>query len=123
MDLLSNLMMGFPSLHPDEHPVLRRSLHQPDVGVCRNRGADGRCRIAPMTFTLNSPRRSSCSPASTYGVAYWNDHLVLINIPGNLDSHDFVDGYQMALKGRAGAAHYRGALSGPGSRERSPSFC
>ena len=62
--------------------------------------------LLPMTFSLNPTSAIIMFAGIYYGVAYGGTITsVLINVPGESSTvMTCMDGYQMALKGRAGAA-------------------
>jgi putative tricarboxylic transport membrane protein len=109
MDILSNLMMGFSiSLTPTNILYcLAGAFIGQIVGVLPGIGAPTAVALLlPMTFTLNPTSAIIMFAGIYYGVAYGGTITsVLINIPGESSTvMTCVDGYQMALKGRAGAA-------------------
>ena len=109
MDILQNLYMGFSiSLTPTNILYcLAGAFIGQLVGVLPGIGAPTAVALLlPMTFTLNPTSAIIMFAGIYYGVAYGGTITsVLINIPGESSTvMTCVDGYQMALKGRAGAA-------------------
>lgn len=109
MDLLNNLYHGFAialtwnSLFFCGLGVLFGQL----VGVLPGIGAPTAIALLlPLTFTMNPTTAIIMLAGIYYGVAYGGTITsVLINVPGESSSvMTTIDGYQMALKGRAGPA-------------------
>src|SRR4030067_2460272 len=109
MDLLQNLYMGSSiSLTPINilYCVAGSSLGQM-VGVLPGIGAPTAVALLlPLTFSINPTSAIIMFAGIYYGVAYGGTITsVLINVPGESSTvMTCIDGYQMALKGRAGAA-------------------
>jgi putative tricarboxylic transport membrane protein len=109
MDLLQNLYMGFSiSLTPiNILYCFAGALVGQIVGVLPGIGAPTAIALLlPLTFSLNPTSAIIMFAGIYYGVAYGGTITsVLINIPGESSTvMTCLDGYQMALKGRAGAA-------------------
>jgi putative tricarboxylic transport membrane protein len=109
MDLLNNLYHGFAialtwnSLFFCGLGVLFGQL----VGVLPGIGAPTAIALLlPLTFTMNPTTAIIMLAGIYYGVAYGGTITsVLINVPGESSTvMTTIDGYQMALKGRAGPA-------------------
>ena len=109
MDLLSNLSHGFlialtwQNLFFCGVGVLFGQI----VGVLPGLGAPTAIALLlPMTFTMNSTTAIIMLAGIYYGVAYGGTITsVLINVPGESSTvMTTLDGYQLALQGRAGAA-------------------
>src|SRR4030066_1721169 len=109
MDLLQNLYMGFSiSLTPiNILYCLAGCFLGQIVGVLPGIGAPTAIALLlPLTFSLNPTSAIIMFAGIYYGVAYGGTTTsVLINVPGESSTvMTCIDGYQMALKGRAGAA-------------------
>jgi putative tricarboxylic transport membrane protein len=109
MDILSNLYMGFSiSLTPmNILYCLAGCFFGQIVGVLPGIGAPTAIALLlPLTFSLNPTSAIIMFAGIYYGVAYGGTITsVLINVPGESSTvMTCLDGYQMALKGRAGAA-------------------
>ena len=109
MDLLNNLYMGFSiSLTPiNILYCLAGCFFGQIVGVLPGIGAPTAVALLlPLTFSLNPTSAIIMFAGIYYGVAYGGTITsVLINVPGESSTvMTCLDGYQMALKGRAGAA-------------------
>jgi putative tricarboxylic transport membrane protein len=109
MDLLNNLWMGFSiSLTPiNILYCLSGAFVGQMVGVLPGIGAPTAVALLlPLTFSMNPTSAIIMFAGIYYGVAYGGTITsVLINVPGESSTvMTCVDGYQMALKGRAGAA-------------------
>ncbi len=109
MDLLQNLYMGFSiSLTPiNILYCLAGCFLGQMVGVLPGIGAPTAVALLlPLTFSVNPTSAIIMFAGIYYGVAYGGTITsVLINVPGESSTvMTCIDGYQMALKGRAGAA-------------------
>ena len=109
MDILSNLWMGFSiSLTPVNILYCMSGAFVGQlVGVLPGIGAPTAVALLlPLTFSMNPTSAIIMFAGIYYGVAYGGTITsVLINVPGESSTvMTCVDGYQMALKGRAGAA-------------------
>ena len=109
MDLLQNLYMGFSiSLTPiNILYCLAGCFFGQIVGVLPGIGAPTAVALLlPLTFSINPTSAIIMFAGIYYGVAYGGTITsVLINVPGESSTvMTCIDGYQMALKGRAGAA-------------------
>jgi putative tricarboxylic transport membrane protein len=109
MDILQNLYMGFSiSLTPmNILYCLAGCFFGQIVGVLPGIGAPTAVALLlPMTFSINPTSAIIMFAGIYYGVAYGGTITsVLINVPGESSTvMTCIDGYQMALKGRAGAA-------------------
>ena len=109
MDLLQNLYMGFSiSLTPiNILYCLAGCFFGQIVGVLPGIGAPTAIALLlPLTFSVNPTSAIIMFAGIYYGVAYGGTITsVLINVPGESSTvMTCLDGYQMALKGRAGAA-------------------
>ena len=109
MDLLRNLYMGFSiSLTPiNILYCLAGCFFGQIVGVLPGIGAPTAIALLlPLTFSVNPTSAIIMFAGIYYGVAYGGTITsVLINVPGESSTvMTCLDGYQMALKGRAGAA-------------------
>jgi len=109
MDLLHNLYMGFSiSLTPiNILYCLAGCFFGQIVGVLPGIGAPTAIALLlPLTFSVNPTSAIIMFAGIYYGVAYGGTITsVLINVPGESSTvMTCLDGYQMALKGRAGAA-------------------
>ena len=109
MDLLQNLYMGFSiSLTPmNILYCLAGCFFGQIVGVLPGIGAPTAVALLlPLTFSVNPTSAIIMFAGIYYGVAYGGTITsVLINVPGESSTvMTCLDGYQMALKGRAGAA-------------------
>jgi len=109
MDLLQNLYMGFSiSLTPiNILYCLAGCFLGQMVGVLPGIGAPTAVALLlPLTFSVNPTSAIIMFAGIYYGVAYGGTITsVLINVPGESSTvMTCLDGYQMALKGRAGAA-------------------
>jgi putative tricarboxylic transport membrane protein len=109
MDLFNNLWMGFSiSLTPiNILYCLSGAFVGQMVGVLPGIGAPTAVALLlPLTFSMNPTSAIIMFAGIYYGVAYGGTITsVLINVPGESSTvMTCVDGYQMALKGRAGAA-------------------
>ena len=109
MDLLQNLYMGFSiSLTPiNVLYCLAGCFLGQMVGVLPGIGAPTAVALLlPLTFSVNPTSAIIMFAGIYYGVAYGGTITsVLINVPGESSTvMTCIDGYQMALKGRAGAA-------------------
>src|SRR5918992_5801935 len=77
------------------------------IGALPGIGASaGLALLMPITFGMNPTSAIIMLAGITYGTAYGGTITsVLVNVPGEASSvMTAVDGYKMALKGRAGAA-------------------
>ena len=113
MDLLQNLYIGFSiSLTPmNILYCLAGCFFGQIVGVLPGIGAPTAVALLlPMTFSINPTSAIIMFAGIYYGVAYGGTITsVLINVPGESSTvMTCIDGYQMALKGRAGASPLRG---------------
>jgi putative tricarboxylic transport membrane protein len=109
MDILNNLYMGFSiSLTPINIVYcLAGCFFGQIVGVLPGIGAPTAIALLlPLTFSMNPTSAIIMFAGIYYGVAYGGTITsVLINVPGESSTvMTCLDGYQMALKGRAGAA-------------------
>jgi len=109
MDILQNLYMGFSiSLTPvNILYCLAGCFFGQIVGVLPGIGAPTAVALLlPLTFSINPTSAIIMFAGIYYGVAYGGTITsVLINVPGESSTvMTCIDGYQMALKGRAGAA-------------------
>ncbi len=109
MELLQNLYMGFSiSLTPiNILYCLAGCFLGQIVGVLPGIGAPTAVALLlPLTFSVNPTSAIIMFAGIYYGVAYGGTITsVLINVPGESSTvMTCLDGYQMALKGRAGAA-------------------
>src|SRR5512139_2034608 len=109
MDILNNLWMGFSiSLTPiNILYCLSGAFFGQIVGVLPGIGAPTAVALLlPLTFSMNPTSAIIMFAGIYYGVAYGGTITsVLINVPGESSTvMTCLDGYQMALKGRAGAA-------------------
>jgi len=109
MELLRNLYMGFSiSLTPANILYcLAGCFFGQIVGVLPGIGAPTAIALLlPLTFSVNPTSAIIMFAGIYYGVAYGGTITsVLINVPGESSTvMTCLDGYQMALKGRAGAA-------------------
>jgi putative tricarboxylic transport membrane protein len=109
MDLLNNLYMGFSiSLTPiNIFYCLAGAFFGQIIGVLPGIGAPTAVALLlPLTFSVNPTSAIIMFAGIYYGVAYGGTITsVLINVPGEYSTvMTCLDGYQMALKGRAGAA-------------------
>ena len=109
MDILQNLYMGFSiSLTPmNILYCLAGCFFGQIVGVLPGIGAPTAIALLlPLTFSVNPTSAIIMFAGIYYGVAYGGTITsVLINVPGESSTvMTTLDGYQMALKGRAGAA-------------------
>ena len=109
MELLQNLYMGFSiSLTPiNILYCLAGCFFGQIVGVLPGIGAPTAIALLlPLTFSVNPTSAIIMFAGIYYGVAYGGTITsVLINVPGESSTvMTCIDGYQMALKGRAGAA-------------------
>jgi putative tricarboxylic transport membrane protein len=109
MELLQNLYMGFSiSLTPiNILYCLAGCFFGQIVGVLPGIGAPTAIALLlPLTFSVNPTSAIIMFAGIYYGVAYGGTITsVLINVPGESSTvMTCLDGYQMALKGRAGAA-------------------
>ncbi len=109
MELLQNLYMGFSiSLTPiNIFYCLAGAFFGQIVGVLPGIGAPTAIALLlPLTFSMNPTSAIIMFAGIYYGVAYGGTITsVLINVPGESSTvMTCIDGYQMALKGRAGAA-------------------
>jgi putative tricarboxylic transport membrane protein len=109
MDILSNLWMGFSiSLTPiNILYCLAGAFVGQLVGVLPGIGAPTAVALLlPLTFSMNPTSAIIMFAGIYYGVAYGGTITsVLINVPGESSTvMTCVDGYQMAQRGRAGAA-------------------
>ena len=109
MDLLHNLYIGFSialtwvNLLYCAVGVLVGQI----IGVLPGIGAPTAIALLlPLTFAVNPTSALIMFAGIYYGVAYGGTITsVLINVPGESSTvMTCIDGYQMALKGRAGAA-------------------
>jgi putative tricarboxylic transport membrane protein len=109
MDILSNLHHGF-QIALTWHNLLFCAagvLFGQIVGVLPGLGAPTAIALLlPLTFTMNSTTAIIMLAGIYYGVAYGGTITsVLINVPGESSTvMTTIDGYQMALQGRAGPA-------------------
>lgn len=109
MDLLHNLYTGFTIAltWTNIFYCLVGVFFGQIVGVLPGIGAPTAIALLlPLTFTVNPTSALIMFAGIYYGVAYGGTITsVLINVPGESSSvMTCLDGYQMALKGRAGAA-------------------
>ena len=109
MDLLHNLYTGFSIALTFNNIIycLVGVFFGQIVGVLPGIGAPTAIALLlPLTFTVNPTSALIMFAGIYYGVAYGGTITsVLINVPGESSSvMTCLDGYQMALKGRAGAA-------------------
>jgi len=109
MDLLHNLYTGFSIALTFNNIIycLVGVFYGQIVGVLPGIGAPTAIALLlPMTFTVNPTSALIMFAGIYYGVAYGGTITsVLINVPGESSTvMTCLDGYQMALKGRAGAA-------------------
>src|SRR5512133_1718461 len=109
MDVLHNIATGFTIALTGQNllcctvGVLFGQL----IGVLPGIGAPTAIALLlPLTFTINPTSAIIMFAGIYYGVAYGGTITsVLINVPGESSTvMTCIDGYQMALKGRAGAA-------------------
>ena len=124
MELLSNLALGFSTASTIWNlgfclvGVLLGTL----IGVLPGIGATATiAMLLPITFQIGDPVSSLIMLAGIYyGAQYGGSTTaILINMPGESSSAvTAIDGYQMARKGRAGAA-----LPSPPSALSSPGRC
>src|SRR5512146_3390112 len=109
MDLLHNLYIGF-TIALTVKNIMYCSFgvfFGQMVGVLPGIGAPTAIALLlPLTFSMNPTSAIIMFAGIYYGVAYGGTITsVLINVPGESSSvMTCVDGYQMAQKGRAGAA-------------------
>jgi len=109
MDLLHNLYTGFSIALTFNNIIycLVGVFFGQIVGVLPGIGAPTAIALLlPLTFTVNPTSALIMFAGIYYGVAYGGTITsVLINVPGESSTvMTCIDGYQMALKGRAGAA-------------------
>ena len=109
MDLLHNLYTGFSIALTFNNVLycLAGVLVGQIVGVLPGIGAPTAIALLlPLTFTINPTSAIIMFAGIYYGVAYGGTITsVLINVPGESSTvMTCIDGYQMALRGRAGAA-------------------
>ena len=109
MDLLHNLYTGFSIALTFNNIIycLVGVFFGQIVGVLPGIGAPTAIALLlPLTFTVNPTSALIMFAGIYYGVAYGGTITsVLINVPGESSTvMTCLDGYQMALKGRAGAA-------------------
>ena len=109
MDTLNSLFSGFSTaLQPDNLLFcFLGSLLGTLVGVLPGIGPVGAMSILlPMTFKMSSAGAVIMLAGIYYGVAYGGSTTsILVSVPGEVSSVvTCMDGYQMALKGRAGPA-------------------
>jgi putative tricarboxylic transport membrane protein len=109
MDLLHNLYTGFSIALTFNNVIycLVGVFFGQIVGVLPGIGAPTAIALLlPLTFTVNPTSALIMFAGIYYGVAYGGTITsVLINVPGESSTvMTCIDGYQMALKGRAGAA-------------------
>jgi putative tricarboxylic transport membrane protein len=109
MDLLHNLYTGFSIALTFNNVIycLVGVFFGQIVGVLPGIGAPTAIALLlPLTFTVNPTSALIMFAGIYYGVAYGGTITsVLINVPGESSTvMTCLDGYQMALKGRAGAA-------------------
>src|SRR5512132_2428884 len=109
MDLLHHVSDGFATALTFRHVLYCSSGVFFGQVVCVLPGIGAPTAIAlllPLTFTINPTSAIIMFAGIYYGVAYGGTITsVLINVPGESSTvMTCVDGYQMALKGRAGAA-------------------
>ncbi len=115
MDLLSNLFTGF-SVALTWQNILFCALgvlFGQLVGVLPGIGAPTAIALLlPLTFTMSPTTAIIMLAGIYYGVAYGGTITsVLINVPGESSTvMTTLDGYQMALQGRAGPALFAAAL-------------
>ena len=121
MDLLHNLHTGFSialtwaNLFYCSVGVLVGQV----IGVLPGIGAPTAIALLlPLTFAINPTSAIIMFAGIYYGVAYGGTITsVLINVPGESSTvMTCIDGYQMALKGRAGAALSIAATLTPNSK-------
>ncbi|MEI7670612.1 MAG: tripartite tricarboxylate transporter permease [Deltaproteobacteria bacterium] len=109
MDLLNNIYSGF-SIALTWHNLLYCTVGVfcgQVIGVLPGIGAPTAIALLlPLTFSVNPTSAIIMFAGIYYGVAYGGTITsVLINVPGESSTvMTCLDGYQMALKGRAGAA-------------------
>jgi len=109
MDTLHHLFYGFSIALQPENLFLCfiGTLVGTLVGVLPGIGPAGALAILlPVTFKISATGSIIMLAGIYYGVSYGGSTTsVLVNIPGEVSSVvTCLDGYQMALKGRAGAA-------------------
>jgi putative tricarboxylic transport membrane protein len=109
MDTLNSLFSGFSvALQPDNLMFcFLGTLMGTLVGVLPGLGPVGAMAILlPITFKMSSAGAIIMLAGMYYGVAYGGSTTsILLNVPGELASVvTCLDGHQMALQGRAGAA-------------------
>jgi putative tricarboxylic transport membrane protein len=109
MDILSNLHHGFQIALTWQNLLFCGVgvLFGQIVGVLPGLGAPTAIALLlPLTFTMNSTTAIIMLAGIYYGVAYGGTITsVLINVPGESSTvMTTIDGYQMALQGRAGPA-------------------
>ena len=110
MDLISNLALGFATATTLTNLAfcLIGALLGTLIGVLPGIGATATiAMLLPITFQLGDPVSSLIMLAGIYyGAQYGGSTTaILINMPGESSSAvTAIDGYQMARKGRAGAA-------------------
>ena len=116
MDALSGLMMGFSVLFTPENLYFcfLGSLVGTLVGVLPGIGPlAALALLLPVTFQLSAVAGLGMLAAIFYGAMYGGSTTsILVNIPGEAASVvTAIDGHQMALQGRAGAALGMAAIS------------
>lgn len=109
MDTLNSLFSGFSiALQPDNlFFCFLGTLLGTLVGVLPGIGPVGAMSILlPMTFKMSSEGAIIMLAGIYYGVAYGGSTTsILVSVPGEVSSVvTCLDGYQMALQGRAGPA-------------------
>jgi putative tricarboxylic transport membrane protein len=109
MDTLNSLLSGFSiALQPDNLLFcFLGTLMGTLVGVLPGLGPVGAMAILlPITFKMSSAGAIIMLAGIYYGVAYGGSTTsILMNVPGEISSvMTCMDGHQMALQGRAGAA-------------------
>src|SRR5512137_1767102 len=109
MDLLNNLYNGFSIALTLNNIIycLVGVLFGQIIGVLPGIGAPTAIALLlPLTYKVNPTSALIMFAGIYYGVAYGGTITsVLINVPGESSTvMTCIDGYQMALKGRAGAA-------------------
>src|SRR5512143_3975620 len=116
MDLLHNLYTGFSIALTWQNLLTCTAgvFVGQMIGILPGIGAPTAIALLlPLTFSLNPTSAIIMFAGIYYGVAYGGTITsVLINVPGESSTvMTCLDGYQMALKGRAGAALSIAALA------------
>ena len=109
MDIFSGLLEGFATVFTPGNLLLALlgCVLGMLVGILPGFGPAAACAILlPLTFSLGPTGAIIVLAAILYGASYGGTvTAVLLNVPGEASSvATTLDGYQMALKGRAGAA-------------------